>query len=78
MLDLFILETCPYSQKVMKYMKEHDIDYKKHDVSKPEELDLLVELGGEEQVPFLYDKDNNVAMYESDDIIEYVSDLEKE
>lgn len=34
----------------------------------------LLEKGGKQQVPYLVDVDKNVAMYESDDIIEYVRD----
>lgn len=75
MLDLFVLETCPYSQKVMRFMKENNIPYHKHDVEDSENLEELIELGGEQQVPFLYDEDNDISMYESDDIIEYVSKI---
>lgn len=77
MIELFIMETCPYSQKVMKFAKENDIDYKKMDISKPENLDKLMELGGMRQVPFLYDPENDVTMYESDDIIEYLKENEE-
>ncbi|MDE6138569.1 MAG: glutathione S-transferase N-terminal domain-containing protein, partial [Candidatus Gastranaerophilales bacterium] len=31
MFDLFILETCPYCQKVMNFMKEKGIKYHKFD-----------------------------------------------
>lgn len=77
MLELYILETCPYSRKVMNYMDEHNIKYKKHDITDSENLEMLIELGGEQQVPFLVDTDNGVKMYESDDIIEYVSKLKE-
>lgn len=77
MIELFIMETCPYSQKVMEFAKENDIDYKKMDISKPENLDKLMELGGMRQVPFLYDPENDVTMYESDDIIEYLKENEE-
>ncbi len=72
MLDLYISETCPYSIKVMNYFNSHNIDYNKKDITKGENLEKLIELGGERQVPFLHDTDNDVSMYESDDIIEYV------
>lgn len=72
MLDLYISETCPYSIKVMNYFNNHNIDYNKKDITKGENLEKLIELGGERQVPFLHDTDNDVSMYESDDIIEYV------
>lgn len=74
MLELYILETCPYSRKVMSYFDEAGIKYNKHDVSKGDNLDKLIELGGQGQVPFLLDTDNDKAMYESDDIIEYIKE----
>lgn len=72
MLDLYILETCPYCKKVMAFMKDNDIKFNKHDVSEPESYVTLQELGGKSQVPFLIDEDNDIKMYESDDIIEYL------
>lgn len=76
MIELFILETCPHSQKVMEYMEENDIKYEKKDISKPENHEKLMELGGVDQVPFLYIPEDDVKMYESDDIIEYLSEYE--
>lgn len=72
MLDLYILETCPYSRKVIDYFEDNDIKYNKKDITKAENLKKLIQLGGERQVPFLHDTDNDISMYESDDIIEYV------
>ncbi len=73
MYELYILETCPYSLKVMHYMDENNIPYTKKNIREGSNLDKLIELGGREQVPFLYDTDNNISMYESDEIINYVS-----
>ena len=72
MFDLYISETCPYCRKVMNYLDENNIKYYKKDVSEPENLNMLIKLGGKSQVPFLDDKENDVSMYESDDIINYV------
>lgn len=71
MIELYISETCPYCRKVLNYFDEKGIKYVKHDVSQPENFDKLMELGGKYQVPFLYDSENNIKMYESDDIIKY-------
>ena len=68
MFDLYISETCPYCRKVMNYLDENNIKYYKKDVSEPENLNMLIKLGGKAQVPFLDDKENDVSMYESDDI----------
>lgn len=73
MYELYVLETCPYSIKVMKYFDENNIPYEKKLINKPENLAKLMELGGKQQVPFLHDTDNDVKMYESDEIIEYVT-----
>ncbi len=75
MLDLFVLETCPYCKKVMSYMDENGIKYRKIDITDKASEDALIQLGGKRQVPFLVDKDRNIQMYESNDIIEYVKTL---
>ena len=72
MFDLYILETCPYCKKVMKFLDEINEDYNKVDIAEKANEDALIQLGGKRQVPFLVDKDRNIQMYESDDIIEYV------
>lgn len=75
MLELFILENCPYCKKVMNYMDENDVKYRKIDIANKENEESLVRIGGKRQVPFLIDKDRNIQMYESSDIIEYVKTL---
>lgn len=75
MLELFILETCPYCIKVMNYMKENNIDFRKIDISNKESEASLIQIGGKRQVPFLIDKERNIQMYESNDIIEYLKTI---
>ena len=75
MLELYVMESCPYCKKVMSFLEENNISYSKMDISNRENYDALLNLGGMEQVPFLNDTENNVKMYESDDIIKYVSKL---
>ena len=72
MFDLYILETCPYCKKVMTFLDEKGILYNKIDIADKKAEDALVQSGGKRQVPFLIDKDRNVQMYESSDIIEYI------
>ena len=72
MLDLYIMETCPYCRKVMNFMDENHIKYNKLDISDNKNLQDLISMGGKEQIPFLYDEENSVKMYESDDIIDYL------
>ena len=75
MLDLYILETCPYCKKVMKFFNENKVEYNKVNIENKASEDALIRAGGKRQVPFLIDKDRNIQMYESNDIIEYAKTL---
>lgn len=75
MLELYQKESCPYCYKVRLEFEKMGIDY----VIKPmpdgsARRSELKKVGGVEQVPFLVDTENNVKMYESDDIINYVKE----
>lgn len=73
MYELYILDTCPYSIKVMNYFDENKIPYIKKNINENDNYAELLTFGRKEQVPFLYDPDKNIKMYESDEIIEFVS-----
>ena len=72
MLDLFILESCPYCQKVIKFLDSNNMKYNAINIANKESENSLIQIGGKRQVPFLVDTDRNIQMYESDDIIEYL------
>ena len=72
MLELFMMETCPYCRKVMDFMDENNIEYIKNDISEDVNNSNLIAIGGKEQVPFLYNPETKNGLYESDDIIEYL------
>ena len=72
MLELYILESCPYCQKVMRFFKDNCVEYIKNDITNELFKNELIKLGGKAQVPFLYDTTTEISMYESDDIIQYV------
>lgn len=72
MLDLFILETCPYCQKVMTYLDSKNIKYNKIDTSNNDNALRLLSVGGIDQVPFLYNEATNDKIYDSNKIIEYI------
>ena len=78
MFDLFILETCPYCQKVMNFLKEKNIKYHKFDTMINDNGLRLLSLGGKDQVPFLYNEETNDKIYESDEIIKYLANYEQE
>ena len=75
MLELFILETCPYCKKVIKFLDENNIEYRKIDIINKDSENSLIQIGGKRQVPFIIDTDRNIQMYESDDIIEYLKTI---
>jgi glutaredoxin len=66
------METCPYCKKVMSFMDDKDIKYNKIDIADKANEEALIQLGGKRQVPFFVDKERNIQMYESMDIIEYL------
>ena len=59
MLDLYILETCPYCKQVMNYMKENGIKFHKFDTINNDNALKLLSIGGKDQVPFLYNEDTD-------------------
>ena len=75
MFDLYIMESCPYCKRVMSFMDEKGIKYNKIDISEKIAEDTLIQIGGKRQVPFIVDKDRNIQMYESLDIIEYLKTI---
>ena len=77
MFDLYILESCPYCKKVMDFMKEKNIPFHKFDTINNDNALKLLEIGGQDQVPFLHDTDNNKKIYDSERIIKYISEIEK-
>ncbi len=74
-LELFYMPTCPYCQKVLRWMRDHDVeDVELFDiVSEPKHKDRLIQEGGKHQVPCLFI--NNEPLYESDDIIKYLASI---
>ncbi len=76
MLELYSMDSCPYCLKVKEFFKKHNIQYVERDVNNPEYAMELMKLGGKGQVPFLANKEKNVYIYNSDDIIKYVQEKE--
>ena len=74
MFELYQFEECPFCVKVRAKLTELGIDFicRQAPHHLPEKRKRVIEIGGKNQVPLLVDKENNVVMYESDDIIEYL------
>ena len=72
-LELFYKESCPFCQKVMRFIDKHELRDKLEflDIAKDESAKKrLVDEGGMNQVPCLFI--DGKPMYESSDIIEYL------
>ena len=72
MIELYFSETCPYCKKVLGFLDANAVDYVKRNIKDYDTRVTLVKLGGKEQVPFLYIKEDSIKMYESDAIINFV------
>lgn len=71
--ELFYKPTCPYCQKVFRYMEEHGIELPLRDISaEPGAREELIAMGGKGQVPCLMI--DGKPLYESDDIIAYLAE----
>ena len=74
MLNFYYRPACPYCQRVLSANEEIGAPLTLLDVGVDETLRTeLIEKGGKKQVPFLDDTTQGVMMYESDDIITYLS-----
>ncbi|MFW5998350.1 MAG: glutaredoxin family protein [Halanaerobiaceae bacterium] len=69
-LVLYYFPSCPYCQKVLRFLKRNNIEINLRNIHKDKAADKkLVEVGGKRQVPCLFI--DGKPMYESDDIIEW-------
>jgi len=81
MLELYQSDGCPHCAKVRQKLSELGVSYVNHnprlpgndggDVTNERTYEELT-AGGEDQIPYLVDTGRGVAMYESDDIVEYL------
>ena len=67
---LYYKKSCPYCQKVLRFMEDNKITMDTRDTLQPGNQNDLVRIGGKKQVPCLVV--NGKPLYESDDIIAYL------
>ena len=82
MLELYQAEGCPYCQKVRDEMTTLGLSYVTHnprlpgdvggDVTNEQTQSQLLDIGDQDQIPFLVDHARGETRYESDDIVEYL------
>ena len=63
---LYYKKSCPFCQKVLRFMDEHKITMDTRDTLQPGNQNDLVRIGGKKQVPC------GKALCESDDIVAYL------
>lgn len=69
---LYIEQHCPYSRRVMNFMKKNNLKVELRDRDKKPNEKELIKRGGKRQTPYFVDTKTQVEMYESQDIIEYL------
>lgn len=75
MLNLYVKTGCPYCMRVLDANETIKAPLVLRNISEDAALRAeLVEKGGKSQAPYLEDTDRGVAMYESNDIIEYLKE----
>ncbi len=74
MLTLYVKTGCPFCAKVLGTMEELGISADLKNIADEGVADELIARGGKRQVPYLIDSEKNVEMYESGDIVTYLSE----
>ena len=70
-LTLYHFEGCPFCVKVRRFIEEHDLSIPEKDIMiDPSARNELLSIGGKTQVPCLII--DGKALYESNDIIEWI------
>lgn len=69
-LVLYVKPGCPFCQKVLNYLAQHDRQIETRNVFEGTNLDDLVRIGGKNQAPCLLI--DGAPLYESDDIIAWL------
>lgn len=79
MLELYQAEGCLFCDKVRATLTDLGVSYVIHnprtasgDVRNRQTYDELMAIGGQDQIPFLVDRDRGETLYESDDIVKYL------
>lgn len=73
-LILYYRPTCPFCLRVLDIAHTLHVPLNLKNIEEQELHTELVTIGGISQVPFLVDKHTNILMYESSDIIEYLTE----
>ena len=74
MLTLYVETGCGFCAKVLKKVEELGLKVEEKNIADDGVSEELEIRGGQVQVPYLVDEVNDVEMYESDAIVEYLDE----
>ena len=69
---IYVKTGCPFCAKVLAVARELNVALEERNIADLGVADELIARGGKRQVPYFVDEENEVEMYESDDIVEYL------
>lgn len=73
MLTLYIKTGCPYCKRVLDTIDELGISVNQRNIDDEGVEAELVARGGKRQMPYLADEKEGIEMYESEDIVRYLT-----
>jgi glutaredoxin len=73
MLTLYVKTGCPFCHRVLVTGEDLGIAFEEKNIGDEAIAAELIARGGKRQVPYLVDSERNIEMYESDDIVEYLT-----
>lgn len=72
-ITVYRLQACPYCERVIRKLKEYDLDYRSRFVEAlHSERNVVKRVSGKRTVPALVDENTGVTMSESGNIVEYL------
>lgn len=72
-LTLYRLQGCPFCERVVRTLKDLDVDYRSRFVeAKHSERDVVQRISGNREVPVIVDHNTGVTMGESGRIVKYL------
>ena len=72
-LTLYRLQGCPFCERVVRTLKDLDVDYRSRFVeAKHSERDVVQRISGNREVPVIVDHNTGVTMGESARIVKYL------